>query len=468
MEHSRNPPDKGSNSSKKTPGSSSRTQEKSRREEPSSSGARKTLELLDKMKLSTTLDRNSSRNPPSSSQTRASLSSPVTKNRSSSNYHSTDDRSSRRHQPHQTSSTHRAPSSLTSKLDSSNNRHNNVYSQRSTVESSSHNLVSSSRTNKSIYVTDFDRKMASRQPLIDTLLLDERKKQEAWAQTQLKLSGTCVAGFAWNRVKGGGGYICQGTSHMVTDELIAEGKGGYYQNDYLALPDKVNKVPKHWAGPNYPGDFERLFISSRSRTGTRNIPDSPIHSPASASTLQKIQNIQPIHAPRLPSGRYHASRLSNLNLPTASTRSTNSAVAAQSTLKSAYDQKMASRQRQYESLSITERVLQDNWAQAQLRTLPRCAAGYQWHRERGGYRCDGQRHMVTDDLLAEGKGGRFSMSATQGSRANPVWEGPFYGKEILEHMYGPGSKGPGGPIDPTWREGLGTGRSESSIFRRRI
>ena len=83
--------------------------------------------------------------------------------------------------------------------------------------------------------------MAARQTQIESMAPRERAEQEQWAQAQLaQNAGTCVAGFSWSRIEGG--YRCRGGAHMVTDELLAEGKGGYYRH---ACPG--------WEGPIYPG-----------------------------------------------------------------------------------------------------------------------------------------------------------------------------------------------------------------------
>jgi len=47
----------------------------------------------------------------------------------------------------------------------------------------------------------------------------------------------------------------------------------------------------------------------------------------------------------------------------------------------------------------------------------------------GGYRCKGKHHMVTDELLAEGKGGCYVCF--EGRKENPDWEGPFYSREEM-------------------------------------
>lgn len=71
-----------------------------------------------------------------------------------------------------------------------------------------------------------DIKMASRQPFIEDLPEDERQKQEEWAQDMIKRAAACPEGYDWNRMPGG--YQCRGGGHGMTDELLAEGKGGLY------------------------------------------------------------------------------------------------------------------------------------------------------------------------------------------------------------------------------------------------
>jgi hypothetical protein len=71
--------------------------------------------------------------------------------------------------------------------------------------------------------------MAARQTKINALSPDERAKQEEWAQRQLTMNtGQCVAGSGWYRYRDERGYRCDGGVHYVSDELLAEGKGGYF------------------------------------------------------------------------------------------------------------------------------------------------------------------------------------------------------------------------------------------------
>jgi hypothetical protein len=107
-------------------------------------------------------------------------------------------------------------------------------------------------------------------------------------------------------------------------------------------------------------------------------------------------------------------------------------------LRSDLDRSMASRQINIESLHPRDRQQQDAWARQQLEGNPghqrSCVVGYPWTRIIGGYRCEGQRHLVTDELLAEGKGGCYVMDVNT-ERNNPAWTGPFYGDDIQEETY---------------------------------
>jgi hypothetical protein len=95
------------------------------------------------------------------------------------------------------------------------------------------------------FKSDYDKKMASRQTRIETLAPQEREEQETWAQTQLsQLSTACPEGWGWGRIPGG--YQCRPMgmlgNHKVTDELLAEGKGGVYY--------RISSFGR-WHGPFY-------------------------------------------------------------------------------------------------------------------------------------------------------------------------------------------------------------------------
>jgi hypothetical protein len=111
-------------------------------------------------------------------------------------------------------------------------------------------------TNKnSMLNTDFDRKMASRQPHINSLPPSQRKAQEKWAQEQLKqMPRACVAGFSYTRVAAG--YVCRNNICFISDDLLAEGEGGYYTL-CVAMAQQSrsrSREKRSMHGPFYPSD----------------------------------------------------------------------------------------------------------------------------------------------------------------------------------------------------------------------
>jgi hypothetical protein len=88
------------------------------------------------------------------------------------------------------------------------------------------------------------------------------------------------------------------------------------------------------------------------------------------------------------------------------------------------DQKMATRQTAYSTLSPAEQAKQNTWAQSMINRSIQCPQGYDWNRnqQNQGYQCAGGHHFVTDELLREGKGGVLLI---QGGSTHPWW-GPYY------------------------------------------
>ncbi|KAG9232631.1 hypothetical protein BJ875DRAFT_514166 [Amylocarpus encephaloides] len=93
--------------------------------------------------------------------------------------------------------------------------------------------------------------MAARQAVYNTLPLHEQKKQEAWAQLQLKSVGVCAIGWIFKR--GAHGYRCfTGIgNHYVSDQLLTEGRGGYYQQEIDYFNDDFVVGEEFWSGPWY-------------------------------------------------------------------------------------------------------------------------------------------------------------------------------------------------------------------------
>jgi hypothetical protein len=90
--------------------------------------------------------------------------------------------------------------------------------------------------------------MAQRQLSYNTLPAKERAIQDQWARAQLSENGFCVAGFRLVRKEKG--YRCLGGNHCVTDALLAEGDGGFYQGDNGGVKCKPGE-PEFWGGPYY-------------------------------------------------------------------------------------------------------------------------------------------------------------------------------------------------------------------------
>ena len=134
------------------------------------------------------------------------------------------------------------------------------------------------------------------------------------------------------------------------------------------------------------------------------------------------------------------------NLPPPASRMPPPAPGIPSTFHSPYDQKMASRQMYYTSMTPHERRGQEAWAQAQLAmNAGLCVAGWAWARVDGwlgsgpigGYRCHGGFHFVTDELLVQGQGGCYAGSKPCGIGLNEMeWIGPCYSNRQMNTMVG--------------------------------
>jgi hypothetical protein len=90
--------------------------------------------------------------------------------------------------------------------------------------------------------------------------------------------------------------------------------------------------------------------------------------------------------------------------------------ATKTAFTSPHDIIMASRQTQYESLSPQEQKKQEEWAQEKVQTLGPCPAGFRWLRVTGGYNCEPGTHWTSDELVAEGRGGYYTLRQSTGSQ----------------------------------------------------
>jgi len=101
--------------------------------------------------------------------------------------------------------------------------------------------------------TTEDREMASRQTRYANLSGADRQKQDDWARGQISLLDICPMNFDWYRISGG--MRCRGGNHLMTDALLAEGSGGYWETDLDIVKITNKKVLKmdggKWVGPYY-------------------------------------------------------------------------------------------------------------------------------------------------------------------------------------------------------------------------
>lgn len=155
--------------------------------------------------------------------------------------------------------------------------------------------------------------------------------------------------------------------------------------------------------------------------------------PSNAATLKFNSHHPSANYPSPPS---HNTRPSNAHASSSRPNPTSASFSMKSTLMTEYDKKMASRQSKFETLSAKDQTEQDRWAQSQLQqNSGNCVMGYDWVRVEGGYRCTGGSHKVTDELLAEGKGGYYCRNLYELEKLGLYWVGPFYsGEEILAYL----------------------------------
>ena len=129
---------------------------------------------------------------------------------------------------------------------------------------------------------------------------------------------------------------------------------------------------------------------------------------------------------------------------------------ARSVLTKPEDQKMASRQTAFATLSPAEQAKQNTWAQSIIGRSIQCPQGFDWerHHNNTGYQCAGKHHFVSDDLLAEGKGGVMLVPA--GGRGDMErWWGPYYPdpKKPERLVYGgSGNHSINSSFGPDWTE----------------
>ncbi|KAH7410765.1 hypothetical protein BKA64DRAFT_772001 [Cadophora sp. MPI-SDFR-AT-0126] len=119
------------------------------------------------------------------------------------------------------------------------------------------------------FTSEHDRKMATRQLQINTLSETELQEQENWAQMKLFESGSCPMGWGWQRYTAPEGYAqfdgyrcCGGAStHLVTHELLAEGKNRLY---------RLSGSTNWWEGPFDAQEVRDMLLASQAEAALVN------------------------------------------------------------------------------------------------------------------------------------------------------------------------------------------------------
>jgi hypothetical protein len=108
-------------------------------------------------------------------------------------------------------------------------------------------------SSKSIYKTDYDRKMASRQTKIHEMTEEQKEEQHAWAKSKQKENSatSCPVGYIWLE-DGDRGYRCLAGGHFTTHKLVAEGLNGYYTGGVRIDGGPARPVRGPLYGPEMP------------------------------------------------------------------------------------------------------------------------------------------------------------------------------------------------------------------------
>jgi hypothetical protein len=108
-------------------------------------------------------------------------------------------------------------------------------------------------TARNLLVDPEDLHRASRQTQYKSLRPEEQKKQDAWARSMIARTGSCPENYSYDRIEEG--YQCQGGHHVISDELLQEGRGGVY----IILDRDFNKtnfrIGPYYERPDTPGKF---------------------------------------------------------------------------------------------------------------------------------------------------------------------------------------------------------------------
>ncbi|PQE18898.1 hypothetical protein CJF31_00010433 [Rutstroemia sp. NJR-2017a BVV2] len=187
----------------------------------------------------------------------------------------------------------------------------------------------------------------------------------------------------------------------------------FSSNTQAPSPDHGIDAPRHLTQLRRDSQASASSSSSRSNTQLR------------LTQLQRDVS-RPARRQELPP--YQAQDAMNTQSASIPGAATTAPPSAKSHFKDSHDFAMASKQVRYEELSRQEQIEQDSWASSYSEHAGPCPAGFDWVRVQQGYICNGGHHLMTDALVAEGKGGFYVGSLHMG------WWGPYYSAEGVLSM----------------------------------
>lgn len=160
--------------------------------------------------------------------------------------------------------------------------------------------------------------------------------------------------------------------------------------------------------------------SERATTLNRDEPQRLSNRPAIMQNSDLRENRTPVTLPQVSAQPQNAN--STIRLPET----------IRTHFKNATDVRMAARQTLLTTLSSRDQKEQHDWAKEFIARVAPCVEGFKWKRIDGGYQCKGGHHLISDDLLAEGKGGFWSLPSKRDT--NYRW-GPYYSEKHLPDLF---------------------------------
>lgn len=219
------------------------------------------------------------------------------------------------------------------------------------------------------------------------------------------------------------GEVCQTCRQLI--RLIEEANREEHTHPPSRPKDQESSYPGHrrvTREPNSNEDASRRLFRETDKSSLRgNLSTASPNPRPETNRVASRQNVSQ------PSYRYLESKLD-------ATKRSSRALPTKKSSKSASRSKNETSKPETPRIGLPDEDQEKYRKQAEtyvkIHGLKRCPGGLNWTRYRYGYRCIGRGHFISDELLAEGKGGYY-----KGFRAHSVTgeeipaHGPFYGPD---------------------------------------